>query len=385
MTFNRRFRLLIPFFEEVSMRMLKFVPQLMQKMSPRFNPLQIIDIRQETEDTLSIAFAVPTDLQNEYTYKAGQYLTLRTFINGEDVRRSYSLCSTPNSGEWRVAVKLLEDGLFSSFVHNELKVGAKLDVMTPMGNFNFVPNPISQHSYALFAAGSGITPIIAITKEILENEPLSDVSLFYGNKGFSSIIFREEIESLKNRFMDRLRVVHILSRESLGNPLQKGRIDEKKCGDIYNSFLLGQNIQGVYVCGPEEMIHAVKHSMTTAGIPVEKVHFELFNTSSAKKKEVKYEGPEVKANVMVIMDGEEFELALDGSGTNILEAAHNAGADLPYACKGGVCCTCKAKVLEGEARMDVNYALEKDEVEAGYILTCQAHPVTEKLVVSFDH
>ena len=365
--------------------MLKFVPQLMQKMTPRFNPLIVKDLRQETEDTLSIAFEVPADLQPEYAFKAGQYLTLRTYINGEDVRRSYSLCSTPTSGEYRVAVKQLEDGLFSTFAHQNLKVGDQLDVMTPMGNFNFEADVTKQRSFALFAAGSGITPIISIAKEILENEPLSDVSLFYGNKGFNSIIFREEIEALKNRYMDRLRVIHILSRESLGNALQKGRIDHQKCQAIHKAFLQGVEIDGVYVCGPEEMILSVKESMSEAGIAAEKIHFELFNTSSAKKeKQVTYEGPEVKANVKIIMDGEEFDLALDGSGINILEAAHHAGADLPYACKGGVCCTCKAKVLEGEARMDVNYALEKDEVEAGYILTCQAHPLTEKLVVSFD-
>lgn len=370
---------------KVSKRMLKFVPQLMQKMTPRFYPLQVKDIRQETDDTISIAFDIPSDLQPDYAFKAGQYLTLRTYINGEDVRRSYSLCSTPGSGEYRVAIKHLEDGLFSTFAHQVLKVGNQLDVMTPMGNFVFEPDVTKQRSFALFAAGSGITPIISIAKEILENEPLSDVSLFYGNKGFNSIIFREEIEALKNKFMDRLRVVHILSRESLGNPLQKGRIDHNKCQSIHQAFLSTLELDGIYACGPEEMILSVKDSMTELGIASEKIHFELFNTSSSKGKEkAVYEGPEVKANVKIIMDGEEFDLALDGSGMNILEAAHNAGADLPYACKGGVCCTCKAKVLEGEARMDVNYALEKDEVEAGYILTCQAHPMTEKLVVSFD-
>ncbi len=364
--------------------MLKFVPELMQKMNPRFNPLRIIDLRQETEDTLSVSFEIPTVLLPEYSFKAGQYLTLRTFIDGEDVRRSYSLCSTPKSGEWRVAIKRIEDGLFTTFAHEKLKVGDIIDVMTPMGNFIYDAKPLEKRSFVLFAAGSGITPILSITKEMLANEPLSDVTLIYGNKGFNSIIFREELEALKNRFMDRLRVVHILSRESLGNPLQKGRIDQSKCEHLYKALLQGTQVDGIYICGPEEMIHAVKDSMNMEGISADKIHFELFNTSSTKKEKVKYEGPEIKANVKIIMDGEEFDLALDGSGTNILEAAHNAGADLPYACKGGVCCTCKAKILEGEARMDVNYALEKDEIEAGYILTCQAHPTTEKLVVSFD-
>ncbi len=353
-------------------------------MTPRFNTLQVIDIRQETDETVSIAFQIPENLKADYHYIAGQYLTLRATVNNEDIRRSYSLCSTPNQNEWRVAVKKLEDGRFSSFVHENLKVGDQLEVMTPMGNFTFEPNKDAEKSYALFAAGSGITPIIAILKDILENEPLSDVTLFYGNKGFASIIFREEIEALKNLHMNRLRVVHVLSRESMGNTIQKGRIDAIKCGDLHTAFLKGQNVDAVYVCGPEEMIEAIKNTLPELGISKENIHFEMFNTGSSKKETVKYEGPSINANVKVIMDGEEYDLALDGDGINILEAAHNAGADLPYACKGGVCCTCKAKIIEGAARMDVNYALEKDEIEAGYILTCQAHPTTEKLIVSFD-
>lgn len=353
-------------------------------MTPRFNTLQVIDIRQETDETVSVAFQIPENLKSDYDYKAGQYLTLRADVNGEDIRRSYSLCSAPNTNEWRVAIKKLEDGRFSNFIHDNLKVGDSLDVMTPMGNFIFEANPIEQRSYALFSAGSGITPILSILKDILANEPLSDITLFYGNKGFASIIFREEIEALKNQFMNRLRVIHVLSRESLGNSIQKGRIDTEKCALLYKAFLTGQTVDAVYICGPEEMILSVKDSLPSLGVDKSKIHFEMFNTDTAKKEKVVYAGPEINANVKIIMDGEEFNLALDGSGVNILEAAHNAGADLPYACKGGVCCTCKAKILEGEARMDVNYALEKDEIEAGYILTCQAHPTTEKLVVSFD-
>lgn len=354
-------------------------------MTPKFHTLTVKEVRRETEDTVSVAFDVPADLQNDYNYLSGQYLTLRTIVENEDIRRSYSLCSAPFENEYRVAVKQVEDGKFSTFVNTSLKAGDQLEVMTPMGNFVLHTNPTAQKSYVLFAAGSGITPILSILKQVMQEEPLSDVTLFYGNKNFASIIFREEIEALKNKYMSRLRVVHVLSRESLGNKIQKGRIDGQKCTDLHQAFLTNWEISEVFICGPEEMILSVKDSLDALGVPKEKVHFELFTTagSTAKKKE-EYTGPQVNANVQVILDGDTYDLALGSDGDTILDAAFKAGADLPFACKGGVCCTCKAKVIEGEARMDVNYALDAEEVAAGYILTCQAHPVTEKLVVSFD-
>ena len=354
-------------------------------MTPKFHTLTVKEVRRETEDTVSVAFEIPNELLQDYAYNSGQYLTLRSTINGEDVRRSYSLCSAPYEKEWRVAVKQVEEGVFSSFVNNDLKTGDQLEVMTPMGNFAVDTNPIAQKSYVLFAAGSGITPILSILKQVLQEEPLSDVTLFYGNKNFNSIIFREEIEALKNQYMSRLRVVHVLSRESLGNKIQKGRIDGEKCGDLHKAFLTGSTISEVYICGPEEMILSVKDSLITLGVEAEKVHFELFTTAgSSTKKKAEYTGPQINANVQVILDGDTYDIELGSDGETILDAAYKAGADLPFACKGGVCCTCKAKVIEGEARMDVNYALDADEVAAGYILTCQAHPTTEKLVVSFD-
>ena len=355
-------------------------------MTPKFHSLKVAEVRRETEDTVSIAFEVPADLVADYHYHPGQYLTLRKELNGEDVRRSYSLCSAPYESEWRVAVKHVDNGVFSGFANSELKAGDYLDVMTPTGHFSLLTDPEHQKSYALFAAGSGVTPILAMIKSILHDEPKSDITFFYGNKGFASIIFREEIEALKNQYMNRLRVIHILSRESLGNKIQKGRIDATKCSDLYDAFLRGLTIDGVYVCGPEQMILGVKESMLAKGIDERAIHFELFTTPGSAlntEKEV-YEGPNVHANVSVIIDGDQIDIVLDTDGENILDAAQRAGADLPFACKGGVCCTCKARVLEGTARMEVNYALEADEVEAGYILTCQSHPTSEKLVVSFD-
>lgn len=355
-------------------------------MKPTFHSLNITEICKETEDTVSIAFEIPDALKEAYQYLSGQYLTLKTEIEGQDVRRSYSLCSAPYQSEWRVAVKEVPEGLFSTFANRTLKAGMSLDVMTPTGNFALKVDPKATKNYVLFAAGSGITPILSIAKTVLHEEENSTITLFYGNKGFASIIFREEIEALKNQFMDRLRVIHILSRESVGNKIQKGRIDAEKIDQLYNAFLKNEDIDEVFVCGPEQMILAVKDEMIAKGVDPKKVHFELFTspTSTAQKIAKPTNAPKVDSNVTIIIDDEEIELNLTSSGQNILDAGHVAGGDLPFACKGGVCCTCKAKIISGTAIMDVNYALEPEEVEAGYILTCQAHPTSEKLIVSFD-
>lgn len=355
-------------------------------MTPKFHTLVVDEVRVETEDTVSILFDVPEALKSDYTFLPGQYLTLRTLINGEDTRRSYSICAAPHENELRVAVKQVENGIFSTFANHSLKAGDKLDVMTPTGNFKLDAKTDNKKSYALFAAGSGITPILSIAKTILKEEPLSDISLFYGNKGFNTIIFREELEAIKNLNMNDFRLVHILSRENLGNQIQKGRIDRDKCLNLHKAFMHGVAVDEVFICGPESMIHAVKEAMEEVGVTKENIHFELFTSPGEKKviEKATANDPNVNANVHIILDGEQIDIALDSQGDNILDAAQKAGADLPFACKGGVCCTCKAKILEGTAVMDVNYALEPDEVEAGYILTCQAHPTSEKLTVSFD-
>lgn len=354
-------------------------------MTPKFHSLIVKDVRKETEDTVSIEFEIPKEIQSDYSFSAGQYLTLKTIINGEDVRRSYSLCSAPFEKSWRVAVKQVPNGKFSTFANNELKNGMTMEVMTPTGNFK-LGGDVSNKSFAFFAAGSGITPILAMTKQALEQSETNDVTIFYGNKGFNSVIFREELEGLKNEYMDRLRVIHVFSRESLGNKIQKGRIDKTKADELYDAFLKDTKIDEVYVCGPEEMIEAVKESMVGKGVPSGNVHFELFTSPSHKEEKIALptNSPKVESVVTVIMDGDELEVNLDSTGINILDAAQEAGADLPFACKGGVCCTCKAKIIEGTASMDVNYALEPDEVEAGYILTCQSHPTSKKLIISFD-
>lgn len=356
-------------------------------MNPRFHTLKVKDIRQETQDAVSIALTVPKELTTSYNYKPGQYLTFRTILEGEDIRRSYSVCTGLQENELRVAVKRMQHGKFSTFANAVLKVGDEIEVMTPMGNFTTEISEDTEKSFLFFAGGSGVTPVMSLIKTILHTAPKSNVTLVYGNRGFDHIIFRDELEDLKNQYMNKFSLMHVFSDEKIGNNLQEGLLDKNKIEQIYKAVLQGQTIDEVFVCGPEPTIHAVKDVFAEAGFDPKKVHFELFTSPTQSKPSPLPNVPasqKVDANVKVILDGEEVLLKLESDGMSILDAASKAGADVPFSCKGGVCCTCKAKVVEGEARMDVNYALEEDEVEAGYILTCQAHPVSEKLVVSFD-
>lgn len=351
-------------------------------MSTHFYSLKINDVKKETKDCVSVSFEIPNEIKNDFSFLSGQYLTLKTLRNNEDVRRSYSLCSSPHENEWRVAIKQVENGLFSTFANNHLKKGDTLEVMPPMGNFKLDKKDYDK-SVVLFAAGSGITPIFSILKSVLE-EGTGNVTLFYGNKGFYGIIFREELESWKNRYMDRLRIVHLFSRESPGSKIQKGRINKEKCDDLFDAFLANSEIDEVFICGPEQMILDVKSSLLNKGVLDSKIHFELFGTNISNVKKEASSGPSLSTRVEIILDNDLIDFGLNSDGPTILDAAQQAGADLPYACKGGVCCTCKAKILEGTVEMDVNYALTPEEVQQGYILTCQAHPTSAYVKVSFD-
>lgn len=356
-------------------------------MNPRFHTLRVKDIRQETQDAVSISLTVPNELATNYKYKPGQYLTFRTTLDGEEVRRSYSICTGLHENELRVAVKKMVHGQFSTFANTVLKIEDEIEVMTPMGNFITEITEDTEKSFLFFAGGSGVTPVMSLIKTILHTAKKSNVTLIYGNRGFDHIIFREELEDLKNQYMNSFTLMHVFSNERIGNKLQEGLLDKNQIEKIYTAILKGQAIDEIFVCGPEPTIYAVKDVFEEAGFDPEAIHFELFTspTQTNKKPFPNVVASEnIEANIRVILDGEEILLNLDSDGMSILDAAAKAGADVPYSCKGGVCCTCKAKVLEGEARMDVNYALDKDEVEAGYILTCQAHPVSETLVVSFD-
>lgn len=356
---------------------------------PKFYTLKVKNIIRETEDAVSVEFEVPEELKSEYSYRAGQHLNFKANINGEEIRRSYSICTAQDENILRIAVKQQPYGIFSSYMNKELKVGDKLEVMTPSGVFTTDIDENTDKRFIFFAAGSGITPIISHIKTILKTAPKSTVTLVFGNKGFNDVIFKEDLEQLKNKFLTRFELVYVYSREKVGNELQEGRLDKEKIELFGETFFKGRKFDEVFVCGPKPMIFAVKEIFEAAGYDSHRIHFELFDTQQKeseqnREKEVSQNTDKVESNVTVILDDEEFYLNLSSDGKSILDAAIDAGVDAPFSCKGGVCSTCKAKVLEGEVSMDVNYALEEDEVNEGYILTCQSHPKTDKLIVSYD-
>ncbi|WP_290799349.1 1,2-phenylacetyl-CoA epoxidase subunit PaaE [Flavihumibacter sp. UBA7668] len=358
-------------------------------MSIHFHPLTISDIRTETRDCVSIAFAVPEELKETYRFREGQTLTLRATVNGEEIRRSYSICSSPLENELRIAVKAVTDGKFSNYANSQLKKGDQIEVLPPTGKFYTKLDPDSNKEYVAFAAGSGITPIISIIKTILSKEPHSRFTLIYGNRNRSSIIFREQLEALKNLFMNRFRLIHILSREKTDAAIHYGRIDADKCSALGSTLLNFKGVDHYFLCGPGEMIFTVRDFLESVGVPSGAIHFELFttpgqiNNSGSETKSAPVEKGPV-AMVTIKLDGRSIELPVPYQGMAILDAALQAGADLPYACKGGVCCTCRAKLVEGAVDMDTNYALEPEELRAGYILTCQSHPRSQRLLIDFD-
>jgi len=355
-------------------------------VSIEFYKLQIKDIRKETPDCVSIAFNIPDEHIDIFKFAQGQYITIRKYFMGEELRRSYSLCTSPLDNDFRVAVKKMYDGKFSNFANSELKVGDELEVMPPLGKFNTALDASNSKNYVGFAAGSGITPIMSILKTVLLIEPNSSFTLFYGNKNVESVMFREELEALKNQYMGRLSLNYIMSREAIGSPIFKGHINGEKCREFAKSIFDPKNTDEVFICGPEDMLIDLKDTLKEIGVPEKNIHFELFVTSGIAKKihDEQVIEENVLSEVKIIIDGDEFDFKLQTTDVNILDAALKNGANLPFACKGGVCCTCRAKLLEGKVDMEVNYSLEPDEVEAGFILTCQSHPLTKKVVITFD-
>lgn len=350
----------------------------------QFFRLQVRELRRETPDTVSISLEVPENERHTFRFKQGQHLTLKTEIAGETLRRSYSICTGVHENDLRVAIKKVDGGVFSTWANEQLKEGDWLEVMPPQGRFYTELSPQNNKLYVAFAAGSGITPVMSILRSTLELEPKSRFVLFFGNRSFDYIIFREQLEYLKNRYPDRFSLHHVLSRESLGSDLFKGRIDADKCRRFAQYFFNPAEVDAYFLCGPEEMVFAVKDTLTDIGANPQHIHFELFTTAGIPKKAASSPRETLEAAVTVIQDGAQFDFALPSDGSTLLDAAMRAGADLPFSCKGGVCSTCKARVLEGKVEMDINYGLEPDELEAGYVLTCQAHPVTQRVVVSFD-
>jgi len=356
-------------------------------MAVHFHKLKVKEVRQETRDCVSIAFTVPDELKNDFVFAQGQNITVKKNIDGEEIRRSYSICTAPFENELRIAVKKVDDGKFSGYANTALKPGDELDILPPTGKFNTNLQATNCKHYLAFAAGSGITPVISIIKTTLQTELQSSFTLVFGNKGHHSIIFFEELEGLKNKYLDRFNFINILSREKTDAPINSGRIDNNKLIEL-NRLVDYKSIDDFFICGPEEMIFCVKDFLEQQDIDKKKIHFELFTTPGEKKIIARKpnvetnEGP--KSKITVKLDGRSFDFDLGFNNDSILDAALKQGADLPFACKGGVCCTCKAKLLEGEVKMDVNWGLEQEEVDQGFILTCQSHPKTQTVVVDFD-
>ena len=354
--------------------------------TPRFHRLTINDLRRETSDAVSMTFAIPQELAGDYAFAPGQYLTLRTTMDGEEVRRSYSICSGPDDGELRIAVKKVDGGAFSTWAADELKAGDTLDVMTPTGRFGVTHAPDVARTHVGFAAGSGITPILSIVKGVLAREPNSRFFLFYGNRTAESMLFREALEELKDRFLQRLSVFHVISGEEQDIPILHGRLDGEKVRVLLRAMVPADSIDHVFICGPAAMSEAIETACQSLGIAGERIHVERFVSEFGGKprpKAVIAPGAPPKAVASLIVDGKRREVPV-ADGESILDAALRAGMDLPFACKGGMCSTCRAKLVDGEAAMEVNYSLEPWETNAGFILTCQARPISAKVVVDYD-
>ena len=353
-------------------------------LSPRFHTLRVAEVRRETMEAVSILFDVPAALADAYQFRAGQYLTLRTTVDGTELRRSYSICAGPDDGELRVAVKLVEGGVFSAWANTALATGDMLDVMTPTGRFGQVSGG---QVYACFAAGSGITPVLSIVRGLLSREPGARVFLFYGNRSTAGMLFRDALEELKDRFMGRLSVFHVLSAEQQDVPVLNGRLDAAKVRLLLQHVVPAALIDHAFLCGPAPMLDELEPVLLSLGLAPKQIHVERFVSAYAglpRRAAVVVDTAAAPfATAVLIADGRRFEVPV-AAGEAVLDAALRAGLDLPYACKGGMCSTCRARVLEGTVTMALNFSLEPWEVAAGFVLTCQAIPGEGRVVVDFD-
>ena len=355
-------------------------------MPAHFHSLLISKIERETPDCVSISFSIPKNLEAEYQFKQGQNIAIKTKINGQDIRRNYSICSSPLDNELTIAVKRISEGLFSNYANDTLQVGDTLEVFPPSGKFFTELEASNNKKYLAIAAGSGITPIISIVKTTLAIESKSEFTLVLGNKTRQSIIFLEALEALKNKYLSRFNLVHILSQEKTDDEFHNGRIDQNKLASL-GKILNFSTIDDIFICGPQQLVIDTENYFVGQGIAQKNIHKELFTAKApAKTNTVTDKTTEAnKSQIIITVDGRQTELELGiGSQESILDAAIQKGADLPYACKGGMCCTCKAKLVEGEVSMDVHWGLEEEEIEKGFILTCQSHPKTQKVVIDFD-
>lgn len=352
-------------------------------MSANFHPLRVAAIDELTDDAVALTFEVPPALAADFAYTPGQHLNIR---GGDDVRRSYSICTAPSSGCLRIGVKRLPGGAFSAGVLSTLRVGDTLDVMTPAGRFTTVIDPDSSRHCVVVAAGSGITPVLSIVTAILEGEPGSSVTLIYANRTHRTVMFLDEVHDLKDRFPARLQIVHVLSREASDVELLSGRLDGTRLSRIAAQLVPDATDSDWFLCGPQQMLASLRSAVSDLGVPAGRVHSELFHADPVPRAPVAAlaGGAEGAAHVTIRLDGRSSELDLRPDDVPVLEAALRVRSDLPFACKGGVCGTCRARLVSGTVAMDANWALEPDEIERGYVLTCQSHPTSETVVLDFD-
>lgn len=348
-------------------------------MTPKFHPLTIKDVRFETNDAVSLSFHLPPELSMAYAFEAGQYLTLRNTIHGDDLRRSYSICSSPLEGELRVAIKQVEGGLFSTYANSHYKAGDQLQVMTPQGRFTTKIDKNNHKNYVMIAIGSGITPIISLIKTILRTEANSKITLIYGNKTTQTIMFREELEDLKNKFIEQFAIHHVLSREISDFALLSGRLTAQKIETLTKATFPSQEIHEVFVCGAQELVNMAKQVLKSKVL-----QFEFFTAAEGKRGVAKPKTDAANDITLTLKyEGNAHLIAMSKDDT-VLDAATRHGLDLPFSCKGGMCCTCRAHVSEGEVAMDVNYSLEPWEIERGFTLACQAKAKTAEITIDFD-
>ena len=352
-----------------------------------FHPLPIAEIEPLTDDSIAVTFDVPDELREDYAFTQGQHITIRTELAGDDVRRNYSICSPVSSSVLRIAVKRLPGGAFSEHALAKLRAGDVLDVMTPSGRFFTELDPVHEKHYVCVAAGSGITPVLSIVATTLEVEPRARVTLIYTNRTHKSVMFLEEVEDLKDRYRERFHLIHVLSREPQTAELFSGRLDTDRMARMLDSIVPPDTVDEWFLCGPFEMVTSLRKLLVSEGVEKKAIHAEVFHVETSppvRRTVLSPDADATGADVTITLDGRQSSFKLSADGPAVLDAALALRADAPFACKGGVCGTCRAKVLEGSVEMDTNWALEPEEIERGYVLTCQSHPTSDKLVLDYD-
>lgn len=353
----------------------------------RFHPLTVRQVQNTTRDAIAVTFELPPELTTTFDYVQGQYLTLRTTLGGEEVRRSYSICSAVQDRRLRVAIKRVSGGVFSNWAAEHLRPGVAIDVMPPQGQFHLPLEPEAQRHVVAFAAGSGITPVLSIVKSTLLAEPRTRVTLVYGNRSSGSVMFKEELEDLKDSHLGRFNLVWIMSREAQDIDLFNGRIDYDKCCQLLDRWIDPAGIDAAFICGPQDMMLATERALRDKGVEASRIKTELFGTALDDGR-VRAPRPPVQGSgqctVQVVLDGTRRSFVMDKNKHNLVDAGIQAGLEMPYSCKGGVCSTCRALVVQGEVDMDNNFALEDYEVARGFVLCCQSYPVTDTLKIDFD-